>query len=62
MGPPPAEFSDSDQDDEEEEMEPEEEMGEEMVGMDGDEDLEEEDGLGKSFLDARPDFVLCHAA
>jgi anaphase-promoting complex subunit 10 len=60
MPPPPAEFSDSDQDVDEEGMEPEGEMGEEMVAMDGDEDLEEEDGLGKSFLAARPGFVLCH--
>lgn len=53
MSPPPAEFSDSDQDVEEEEIDAEEEMGQEMVAMDGDEDLEEEDGLGKSFLAVR---------
>ena len=60
MPPPPADFSDSDQDIEDEEMEPEDEMGEEMGAMDGDEGLEDEDGLGKSFLAARPGFDLCH--
>ncbi|KAF3041158.1 anaphase promoting complex subunit doc1 [Didymella heteroderae] len=48
MPPPPAEFSDSDQDVEVEEMGPEEEMGEGMVAIDGDEDLEEEDGLASA--------------
>lgn len=64
MAPPPAEFSGSDEDVDDEEMDPEEEdgdaMGDEMVAMEGEEDLEEEDGLGKSFLVACPDFVLCH--
>jgi anaphase-promoting complex subunit 10 len=60
MPPPSAEFSDSDQDVEEEDMEPEEDMEEEMVAMDGDEDLEEEGGLGKSFLASRPGYILCH--
>lgn len=57
--PPPAEFSDSDQDVDEEEMEPEEDMGEDMVAMDGDEDLEG-DRLGKSFLATHPGIDLCH--
>ena len=57
--PPPAvDFSGSDDDGDEEEMDPEEEdgdvMGDEMVAMDGEEDLAEEDGLGKSF------FAACH--
>lgn len=64
MPPPPAEFSNSDQDVDEEEMEAEEEdgdaMGEETVAMEGEDDLEEEDGLGKSFLAACPGFILCH--
>lgn len=53
MPPPPAEFSGSDEDVDEEEVDPEEEDGdvtrEEMVAMEGEEDLDEEDGLGKSF-------------
>ncbi|KAJ4376572.1 hypothetical protein N0V86_006686 [Didymella sp. IMI 355093] len=48
MPSPSAEFSDSDQDVEEEDVEPEEDMEEEMVAMDGDEDLEEEDGLASA--------------
>jgi anaphase-promoting complex subunit 10 len=60
MPPPPADFSDSDQDAEDQEMGPEEDMGEDMRAMDGDEDLEEEDGLGKSCPTARPGFDLCH--
>ncbi|KAF9695686.1 hypothetical protein EKO04_006394 [Ascochyta lentis] len=47
--PPPAEFSGSDEDVDEEDMDPEEEdgdvMGDDMVAMEGEEDLEEEDGL-----------------
>jgi anaphase-promoting complex subunit 10 len=62
----PADFSDSDQDVEEEEMEPEEEdgdaLGDEMAAMEGEEDLEEEDGLGKPFLAACPGFLWCHIA
>lgn len=54
MPPTPAEFSGSDEDVDEEEIDPEEEdgdvMGDEMVAMEGEEDMEEEDGLGKSFL------------
>lgn len=42
-------------------MEPEEVMEEDdTVGMDGDEDLEEGDRLGKSFLATHPDIELCH--
>lgn len=58
MPPPPAEFFGSDDDVEEEDMDPEEEdgdvMGDEMVTMEGDEGLEEEDGLGRSFLAVCP--------
>ncbi|KZM24670.1 hypothetical protein ST47_g4198 [Ascochyta rabiei] len=47
--PPPADFSSSDEDVDEEELDPEEEdgdvMGDEIVAMDGEEDLEEEEGL-----------------
>ena len=53
MPPPPAEYSGSDEDVDDEEMDPEEEdgdvMGDELVAMEGEEDLEEEVGLGKSF-------------
>lgn len=52
--PPPAEFSGSEEDVDEEETDPEEEdadvMGDEMVAIEGEEDVEEGDGLGKSFL------------
>ncbi|KAJ4307722.1 hypothetical protein N0V94_009640, partial [Neodidymelliopsis sp. IMI 364377] len=49
MPPPQAEFSGSDEDLDEEDMDPEEEdgdaMGDELVAMEGEEDLEDEDGL-----------------
>lgn len=64
MPPPPAEFSGSDEDVDEEEMDPEEEdgdvTGDEMVTMERDEDLEEDDRLGKFFLAVCPGFILYH--
>lgn len=64
ISPPPVEFSGSDEDVDEEDLDPEEEavdvMGEEMLAMDGEEDLEEEDGLGKSFLIACTICAVCH--
>ncbi|KAF1927168.1 galactose-binding like protein [Didymella exigua CBS 183.55] len=48
MPPPPAEFSDSDQDFDEEEMEPEEDLGDDMVAMEGEEDMEEEEALASA--------------
>ena len=57
LPPPPAEFSDSEEELEEEELHPEEQdgddVGDDMVGMEGDEDLDD-DGLGKSHLVLHP--------
>jgi hypothetical protein len=66
MPPPQAGFSGSDEDVEEEEIDPEDEggdiMGEDLVAMEGEEDLEEEeeDALGKTSLAACPVSVSCH--
>ncbi|KAF2622514.1 hypothetical protein BU25DRAFT_452037 [Macroventuria anomochaeta] len=52
MPPPPAEYPGSDEDVDDEGMDPEEEdgdvMGDELVAMEGEEDLEEEDGLASA--------------
>ena len=62
MPPPPAEFSESDEDVDEEEIDPEEEgddvVQDELGEMEGEEDLDEEEGLGKSFPAKYPYFRL----
>lgn len=55
---PSGDFSDSDQDADEGEVEPEEDLDDGMVAMEGEEDLEEDGGLGKSFLAASLGFVV----
>lgn len=63
MPPPSADFSGSDED-VDEELSPEERdgngVGDDMAVMEAEEDLDEEDGLGKSCSVLRTGFIVCY--